>query len=83
MTQPPTHITLELDRRTSDGIDVRLLWCQNDDQVTMAVTDTKTGETFEVPIREGERALEVFRHPYVYAARPQHRCVPIAVSHSS
>jgi hypothetical protein len=83
MTQPPTHITRELDRRTSDGIDVRLLWCQNDNRVTMAVTDTKTGETFEVPIREGERALEVFRHPYAYAARPQRRCVPIAVSHSS
>jgi hypothetical protein len=51
--------------------------------VTIAVTDTKNGETFEVPISEGERALEVFRHPYAYAARPQHRCVPIAVSHSS
>ena len=83
MTQPRTHITRELDRRTGDGIDVRLLWCQNDDQVTVAVTDTKTGEAFEVPVREGERALEVFHHPYAYAAPPQHRCVPITVSHSS
>ena len=28
MTQPRTHITRELDRRTGDGIEVRLLWCQ-------------------------------------------------------
>ena len=89
MTQRPTHITRtrwaqkRRDRRPAAVV-------PNDDQVTIAVTDTKNGETFEVPIREGERALEVFRHPlevfrhpYAYAARPQHRCVPIAVSHSS
>jgi hypothetical protein len=82
MTQPRTQITRELDRRTGDGIDVRLLWCQNG-HVTVAVTDTKTGEAFELPVREGERALEVFHHPYAYAALPQQRRVPIAASHSS
>jgi len=51
--------------------------------VTVAVTDTKTGEAFELPVRDGESALEVFHHPYAYAARPQHRRVPIAASHSS
>jgi hypothetical protein len=49
MTQPRTRITRELDRRTGDGIEVRLLWCQNDGHVTVAVTDTKTGEAFELP----------------------------------
>jgi hypothetical protein len=83
MTQPRTEITRELDRCTGDGIDVRLLWCQNDGHVTVAVTDTKTGEAFELPVREGERALEVFHHPYAYAALPQQRRVPIAASHSS
>jgi len=83
MTQSRTPIIRELDRRTGDGTDVRLLWCQNDDQVTVAVTDTNTGEAFEVPVREGERAFEVFHHPYAYAAQPQHRYVPITVSHSS
>lgn len=83
MTQSRTPIIRELDMRTGDGIYVRLLWCQNDDHVTVAVTDTKTGEAFEVPVREGERALEVFHPPYAYAARPQHLDVPIAVSHSS
>jgi hypothetical protein len=83
MTQPRTHTTRELDRRTGDGIDVRLLWCQNDGRVMVAVTDTKTGQAFEVPVREGERALEVFHHPCAHAARAQHRRIPITVSHSS
>ena len=83
MTQPCAYVTRELDRRTSDGIEVQLLWCQNDGRVTVAVTDTKTGEAFELPVRDGESALEVFHHPYAYAARPQHRRVPIAASHSS
>ena len=48
MTQPRTHTTRELDRRTGDGIEVRLLWSQNDGHVTVAVTDTKTGEAFEL-----------------------------------
>jgi hypothetical protein len=82
LTQPRTEITRELDRRTGDGIEVRLLWCQNDGHVAVAVTDTKTGEAFELPVREGEHALEVFHHPYAYAARPLRR-VPIAASHSS
>ena len=48
MTDPGTQITRELDRRTGDGIEVRLLWSQNDGHVTVAVTDTKTGESFEL-----------------------------------
>ena len=82
MTQPRTQTTRELDRRTGDGIEVRLLWCENDGRVTVAVTDTETGEAFELPVREGESALEVFHHPYAYAARPLRR-VPTAASHSS
>ena len=83
MTQPRTQITRELDRRTGDGIEVRLLWCQTDGHVTVAVTDTKTGEAFELSVRENDRALDMFHHPFAYTARPQHRRVPIAASHSS
>jgi hypothetical protein len=84
MTQPRTNIRRELDRRTSDGIEVRLLWSQNDGRVTVTVTDTKTGEAFELPVREGERALDVFHHPYAYAAQAQRqrRRVPIAATRS-
>jgi hypothetical protein len=38
----------ELDRRRSDGIDVRLLWNQTDDQVMVAVFDAKTGDAFQI-----------------------------------
>jgi hypothetical protein len=59
----------ELDSRISDGIYVRLLWHIDNGRVSVTVDDAKTGEAFELPVREGERALEVFRHPYAYAAR--------------
>lgn len=58
----------ELDSRRSDGIHVRLLWHPEDGHVSVAVNDTKTGETFELPIDNRERALDVFHHPYAYAA---------------
>jgi hypothetical protein len=58
----------ELDTRTSDGIHVRLLWQPDDGRVLIAVLDTKTGEAFELPVPDGEQALDVFRHPFAYAA---------------
>jgi hypothetical protein len=57
----------ELDRRQSDGIEVRLLWNQTDDQVIVAVFDAKTGDEFELQARP-QRALDVFHHPYAYTA---------------
>jgi hypothetical protein len=58
----------ELDSRTSDGIRVQLLWRPRDNRVSVAVSDTKTREAFELEVRHGQRALDVFRHPYAYAA---------------
>ena len=58
----------ELDQRSHDGIDVRLLWRERDNQVLVAVADGKTGERFEIAVQAGERALDVFHHPYAYAA---------------
>ena len=58
----------ELDRRTSDRIDVRLLWREHDNRALVAVADDKTGERFTVEVRDGERALDVFHHPFAYAA---------------
>jgi hypothetical protein len=68
MTSTITHLTRELDSRTSDGIEVRLLWSEHDGRVLVAVNDSKTGDAFSVEVREGERALDVFHHPYAYAA---------------
>jgi hypothetical protein len=60
-------IVQELDSRSSDGIQVRLLWYQGDERVSVAVEDLKTGDQFELIVRDGERALDVFHHPYAYA----------------
>ena len=69
-----THPTVarELDARNSDGIQVRLLWHPEDDHVSVAVNDTKTGEAFDLPVHDGQPALDVFQHPYAYAAMRQH-----------
>jgi hypothetical protein len=61
--------TRELDSRLSDGIRVRLLWHSGDGHVSVVVEDSKTGEMFDVPVGDDDRALDVFHHPYAYAAR--------------
>jgi hypothetical protein len=68
MTTTASHHLRELDQRCSDGIDVQLLWKPREDRVFVAVSDRKTGETFELEVRERARALEVFHHPDAYAA---------------
>lgn len=55
----------ELDHRTTDGIDVRLLWDPRSDQVLVAVEDQRHGESFELTV-PGADALEAFHHPYAY-----------------
>ena len=57
----------ELDRRSSDRIDVALLWHERDHRVLVAVADGRTGARFEIEVREDERALDVFHHPFAYA----------------
>jgi hypothetical protein len=58
----------ELDSRSSDGIHVQLLWHPRDGHVSVAVNDTKTGEAFELDVRHGQQASDVYQHPYAYAA---------------
>jgi hypothetical protein len=63
-----TETTIELDSRTTDGIDVRLLWNATTNRVTVTAHDVRSGEALEVEVRDHERALDVFHHPYAYAA---------------
>jgi hypothetical protein len=58
----------ELDHRTSDRIDVWLLWREHDNKVLVSVADEKTGDQFTIEVRDGDRPLDVFNHPYAYAA---------------
>ena len=60
--------THELDSRTNDGIQVRLLWCEHTGRVWVSVLDTKTDDSFGLEVRDDERPRDVFHHPYAYAA---------------
>jgi hypothetical protein len=56
----------ELDSRTSDGIEVRLLWNARTDRVSVSVDDRRYGDSFALDV-EPAVALDAFRHPYAYA----------------
>jgi len=58
----------ELAFRTADGLEVALLWHPGVDVLSVAVLDSKTGDSFELLVDEADRALDVFHHPYAYAA---------------
>jgi hypothetical protein len=57
----------ELDHRVNDGIDVTLFWRPEDDRVLVSVSDARTGQAFTIAVAEGQRALDVFHHPFAYA----------------
>jgi hypothetical protein len=59
--------TRELDHRTNDGLDVRMLWDPGENRVTVVVDDHRAGETFEIVVGPGDSALDVFNHPFAYA----------------
>jgi hypothetical protein len=68
MITTPPHGMRELHSRSADGIQVQLLWNERDDTTIVAVADTKAGEDFTVEVRLDDRPLDVFHHPYAYAA---------------
>ena len=69
------HPICELASRTSGGIEVTLLWNRRSDELTVCVRDSQTGTYFELQAAR-DKALDVFYHPYAYAAarsaRPNH-----------
>jgi hypothetical protein len=69
----------ELDRRTADGIEVRLLWDPEGDTVSIAVWDHREDEGFELEV-ERDHALQAFHHPYAYAALRRHAALPSALA---
>ena len=60
----------ELDRRTSDGIDVRLLWHPQTNSVTLAVHDEHASHRLVFEVDPAD-ALRAFHHPYASAPRRQ------------
>jgi hypothetical protein len=63
-----SRVVCELASRSGDGLDVRLLWHRDARFATVAVTDHRSGQSFAIDVRPGDRALDVFHHPFAYAA---------------
>jgi hypothetical protein len=57
----------ELAQREGDGLEVVLKWHDSTDELIVSVTDEKTGVAFSLAAPP-EKALDVFHHPYSYAA---------------
>jgi len=62
-----SKLTRELDFRSSDGLQVVLLWDPETNRLSVAVSDSKTGDDFEIEVSADE-AMDAFHHPYAYAA---------------
>jgi hypothetical protein len=58
---------IELASRDNGGLHVSLLWTQETDVFTVSVDDLGTGDRFELVV-EDRNPLDVFYHPYAYAA---------------
>jgi hypothetical protein len=58
----------ELAHRSANGIDVSLLWDPEQDSLAVLAFDTRDGECLEVEVREGDDPMDVFEHPFAYAA---------------
>ena len=61
--------TRELAFRSNDGMDVALLWHTATDLLSVVVDDSRTDERFELVLDHDDRAMDVFHHPFAYAAR--------------
>lgn len=58
----------ELASRESAGIQVTLLWSREGNALRVVVFDNRTGEEFSLT-PEPEEVMDVYRHPFAYAAR--------------
>ena len=67
----------ELHHRSADGIEVSLLWSRVTNALTVAVEDSRSGQSFVLPA-PAEKALDVFEHPFAYAARRSPELLDVA-----
>ncbi len=63
LTPPRTELAV----RESDGVTVTLYWTPGTDIIAIEVVDSGSGTGFEL-VLAGEPPLDVFYHPYAYAA---------------
>jgi len=70
MTELVATTRTELAHRSSDGVDVTLMWVHGgegdrDDAVLVCVWDAREGAYFEI-VSEPNLALDTFYHPFAY-----------------
>jgi hypothetical protein len=68
-----THSNIEVGRRElahriTDGVEVTLYWTPRTNALAVNVYDQTTDDSFELVLGPQDSPLEVFRHPYAYAA---------------
>jgi hypothetical protein len=61
----------ELDSRSVDGLQVQLWWDSETDCIWVSIRDGRSGNQFLIEVRDGERPLDVFKHPFAYASGQQ------------
>ncbi len=62
------HTPKELVSRHSGTTEVALLWSKRTHRAAVAVLDEATGDYFELPIGASDDPLELYHHPFAYAA---------------
>jgi hypothetical protein len=62
------HPRTELAVRHQDGTSVSLFWTRGTNVLTVTVVDHRNDDSFEMVLEPDERPLDVFYHPYAYAA---------------
>jgi hypothetical protein len=67
MASKTTDQLRELAHRASEVLDVSSYRNERTDSVTVQVYDARAGEGFELEV-DGRRALDIYRHPFAYAA---------------
>ena len=64
------HTTEELAHRTSDGLDVSLVWDRVSGTLRIVVVDSRSGVSFELPAREAGRRSSASTTPSRTQQRP-------------
>jgi hypothetical protein len=62
----PARVVLA--ERKNAGVQVTLLWTEDTDTVAVLVRDDGNDDQFELSVEPGANALQIFEHPYAYAA---------------
>jgi hypothetical protein len=69
MSGPDQHNPdVVLASRENGGIRVTLLWARETNAVAVRVLDDSSDERFDLRVAPGVNPLDVYEHPYAYAA---------------